>query len=168
MRKLKLLIVTATIALLSGCSGSDNTLIVDPSVPDNGLPGSRDRIADTSDVKRVDPLRRLGDRRRLQRLVRDASNNVMEGIAVAFSADTGSLTVTQPADHGRHRNANRSTDTRAEILTNRTITVTATVTSYDGPDYLKHHGRRNRHAGHNFRLGVVCPSAKRAPLSSNS
>ena len=127
MRKLKLLFVTAIIALVGGCSGGDNTLIVDPTVPDNTLPGAE--IATLTLLTSAAAINSDGSQiATITALVRDANNNVMDSIPISFSADSGSLSVTQPATTDANGMLTAAL-TPGGDLTNRTITVTATVTS---------------------------------------
>jgi hypothetical protein len=129
MRKLKLLFVTAIIALVGGCSG-DNTLVADPSAPDNTLPGAEiatltlltSAVAIDSDGSQIATITAL---------VRDANNNVMDSIPISFSADSGSLSVTQPATSDETGKLTAALSPGGD-LANRTITVTAAVTSTTG------------------------------------
>lgn len=126
MRKLKLLLATAAIGFIGGCSGSNNTLTVDPSTITD--PGVVQAIISTLTLLTSDAgVNSDGSEiATITALVRDDSNNVVENIAISFSADSGSLVVTQPA-------ATDSDGTLTATLTpggdptNRTITVTATA-----------------------------------------
>ncbi len=130
MRKLKLLLVTAAIALVGGCSGSDNTLIVDPALVATGLPAAV--IATLTLLTSDAAIDSDGsETATITALVRDANNNVMEDIAISFAADSGSLVVTQPAVTDSNGMLAAAL-TPGGNLTNRTITVTATVTSTTG------------------------------------
>jgi hypothetical protein len=124
MRKLKFLIITAAMALV-GCSGDSNTLISGPDAPGAGpdapviatltlLTSSASINSDGSETATITAL------------VRDSNNNVMEEIAIAFSADSGSLIVTQPAVTDANGTLTAALSPGGD-LTNRTITVTATA-----------------------------------------
>ena len=127
MRKLKVLIVTAMMALIAACSGSDNTLVVDPMVAANNNLPPPPVISSLTLLTSAASVGSDGtESATITALVRDASNNVMEAIPISFSADSGSLIVTQPA----------TTDANGTLiallgpggdLTNRSITITATA-----------------------------------------
>jgi hypothetical protein len=126
MRKLKLLLATAAIGFIGGCSGSNNTLTVDPATITD--PGVVQAIISTLTLLTSDAgINSDGSEiATITALVRDDSNNVVENVSISFSADSGSLVVTQPA-------ATDSAGTLTATLTpggdptNRTITVTATA-----------------------------------------
>jgi len=130
MRKLKLLFVTATIALVGGCSDGDNTLIVDPTVPGTTVPG-----AEIETLTLLTSTAAIGsdgsETATITALIRDGNNNVVEGITVAFASDTGSLTVAQPAVTDANGKVTAAL-TPGGDLTNRTITVTAATTTTTG------------------------------------
>jgi len=130
MRKLKLFFVTAIIALVGGCSGGDNTLIVDPTTPGTSVPGAEIATLTllTSDPAIVSDGSQTAT---ITALVRDANNNVMDGVSIAFASDSGSLNVTQPAVTDANGKATAAL-TPGGDLTNRTITVTATTTATTG------------------------------------
>jgi hypothetical protein len=126
MRKLKLLLITAAMALVGGCSGSDNSLVADPNVAAPGTPEAA-VIATLTLLTSTAAISSDGsETATITALVRDADNNVMEDIGIAFSANSGSLIVTQPAVTDSNGILTAALSPGGD-LTNRTITVTATA-----------------------------------------
>ncbi len=126
MRKLKLLIATAAIGFIVGCSGSNNTLTVDPATLTG--PGAAEVIIATLSLLTSDPgINSDGsETATITALVLDEANNVMEDVPISFSADSGSLVITQPAVTGSDGTLTAAL-TPGGNPTNRTITVTATA-----------------------------------------
>ena len=97
MGKLKLILVSAAIALVAACSGgSDDTLVGNPSTGPGGQPaaqvGTLTLLTSSPSIPSDG-----GVPATISALVRDSNNNVMEDVSVVFSASSGSLVVTQPA-----------------------------------------------------------------------
>ena len=120
--------VCLTVALLTACGGSDPAFTTPPG-QGTQAPELESLVLLTSSPQLPSdgalPVN-------LTAQVKDASNNLVPDLAVSFSSDSGSLTVTQPV-----------TDVSGQALatlstlgdpTNRTITVTASVS--DGTDTL--------------------------------
>ncbi|HEY5624370.1 MAG TPA: Ig-like domain-containing protein [Gammaproteobacteria bacterium] len=126
MRKLKLLLATAALALIGGCSGSDNTLTIDPATLAD--PAVVEAVIATLTLLTSDPgINSDGsETATITALARDADNNVMEDIAVSFSADSGSLVITQPAVTGPNGTLTAALTPGGDPA-NRSITVTATA-----------------------------------------
>ena len=125
MRKLTSLVLLLTATVLTGCGGSDNTLFN----PNPGTPGTTPPpdIATLTLLTSAAAIASDGsETATITALVRDTNNNVVEGVAVVFSSDSGSLAVTQPAitDANGQLTATLST---AGDATARTITVTGTA-----------------------------------------
>ena len=117
-----------TVALLTACGGSDPAFTTPP--------GQGSQAADLESLTLLTSSPQLPSDGalpvNLTAQVKDANNNLVPDLAVNFSSDSGSLTVTQPI-----------TDVSGQALatlstlgdpTNRTITVTASVS--DGTDTL--------------------------------
>lgn len=122
MRKLELLILILTTALLSACGSSDDALVGGLGLGPGGQPpadiGSLTLLTSSPQI----PSDGAADAT-ISALVRDSNNNVMENVSVVFTADSGSMVVTQPiTDQSGLASATLST---AGDRTNRTITVTA-------------------------------------------
>ncbi len=128
MRKLICLFALLTAALAAGCGGSKDTL----SNPDAGLPPGTTPPADIATLTLLTDAGAIAsdgsETATITALVRDTNNNVVEGVAVTFAADSGSLAVSQPAvtDVNGQLTATLST---AGDPTARTITITATADS---------------------------------------
>ena len=120
MRKLSLLLLTIA-AFLTACGSSDDTLSggLGPGGQPVAAIGSLTLLTSSPQI----PSDGANDAT-ITALVRDSNNNVMESVPVVFTADSGSLVVTQPAitDPAGQLTATLST---AGNTTNRTITVTA-------------------------------------------
>ncbi len=120
MRKLNLLVLTIA-AFLTACGSSDDTL-------SGGLGPGGQPIANIGSLTLLTSSPQIpsdgANDATITALVRDSNNNVMESVPVVFTADSGSLVVTQPAitDPAGQLTATLST---AGNTTNRTITVTA-------------------------------------------
>jgi len=125
MRKTQLLVVTTAMALVGGCSGGDNSLVVDPALIGTGLP---EAVLGTLTLLTSDPALDSdgSETATITALVRDDDNNVMEDVAIAFSADSGSLIVTQPATTDASGTLTAAL-TPGGNSTNRTISITATA-----------------------------------------
>lgn len=122
MGKLKWILMTAAIAVLTACSGgSDNTLVGSGSTggQTNAAVGSLTLLTSSPGIPSDGSVTAT-----ISALVRDSNNNVMPGVSVIFSADSGSLVVSQPAvtDDNGVLTAELSV---AGVPTNRTITITA-------------------------------------------
>jgi hypothetical protein len=94
MGKLKYLLLVAAAALLGACSGSDDTLVGGGVVPG----GSGAAVASLTLITSSPSIPSDGSATvTITGLVRDSNNNVMEGVGIVFSADSGSLVVSQPS-----------------------------------------------------------------------
>ena len=121
MRKLKLLVLTVA-AFLTACGSSDNSLNGTVLGPGGLLLVNIGTLTLLTSSPQIPSDG--GSDATITALVRDANNNVMEGVPVLFTANSGSLVVTQPAlsDQAGQLTATLST---AGDTSNRTITVTA-------------------------------------------
>lgn len=123
MGKLKWILMTAAVAVLAACSGgSDNTLVGGTGTgPGTGQAevGSLTLLTSSPSIPSDGKLPAT-----ISALVRDSNNNVMPDVSIVFSADSGSLVVTQPAvtDDSGVLTAELSS---GGDPTNRTITITA-------------------------------------------
>ncbi len=123
MGKLKLILISAAMAVLAACSGgSDDTLVGGnppggPGVPPPAAVGSLTLLTSSPQIPSDGNVPAT-----ISALVRDSNNNVMPDVSVVFSASSGSLVVTQPAvtDESGVLTAQL---TAAGDPTNRTITV---------------------------------------------
>ncbi len=128
MRKLICLLLLLKGAALAGCGGSDDTL----SNPNAGLPPGQPPPADVATLTLLTSTGAIAsdgsETATITALVRDTNNNVVEGVAVVFSSDSGSLAVSQPAitDVNGQLTAILST---AGDPNARTITVTGTTSN---------------------------------------
>jgi Bacterial Ig-like domain (group 1) len=116
------------VALATGCGGQDDAFTTPPITDQPGAALATLALLTSSPQLPSDGALPVN----LTAQVKDASNNLVSDVAVSFSADSGSLAVTQAI-----------TDTTGQALatlttlgnpTNRTITVTASVT--DGTNTL--------------------------------
>lgn len=117
----KLIIVTAIAAFgLSSCGGEDNTLTPPAPLPVDLGPeiASIDLITDNPQIPSDG-----GIPANITAFVKDSSNNFVEGASVAFSSDSGGITVTQSTTNASGT-ATAALSTAGDP-TNRTITVTA-------------------------------------------
>lgn len=125
MRKLSYLLIGAAAAVLAACSGgSDNTL---GGGNGGAAPGGTTPEAEVATLTLLTsspqiPSDGTGDAT-ISALVRDANNNVMENVAVVFTADSGSLAVAQPGTTDANGVLTATLSTAGDP-TNRTITVT--------------------------------------------
>ncbi len=95
MRTLRMLLTTAALAALAACSGgSDDTLTGSPQPPGGG--GAVDVATLTLLTSSPQIPSDGATTATITALVRDANNNVMEGVPVVFQASSGSLAVSQP------------------------------------------------------------------------
>lgn len=107
--------------LLAACGGSGGPVGEEPTpTPIGPVPASLTLFSD------MGSLRSSGaDTANLTAIVKDANNVVISGVTVNFSANSGSLTVTQPTTNAQGQAlATLGTPGNPE---NRTITVTATI-----------------------------------------
>jgi hypothetical protein len=96
MGNLKYLLLAAAAAMLSACSGGSDDTLVGGVPPPGG--GSGAEVASLTLLTSSPTIRSNGSNTvTITALVRDSNNNVIEDIGVVFSADSGSLVVTQPA-----------------------------------------------------------------------
>ena len=121
MRKFLSVVFVFAAAMMAGCGGSDDTL-VGTAPPPGGGP-----VVDISSLSVLTSSPNIPSDGALPAtitaLVQDVNNNVVEGVTVIFSADSGGLAVTEPV-------TNNSGVASAELTTagdpaNRTITITA-------------------------------------------
>lgn len=114
---------------LAGCSGGDNTIVAPP--PGNGGGNGEPppvALADVSLIASSNLLESAGTGSvTLTAIVRDVNNNVVEGVTVVFSADSGLLQVLNGQTDSA--GAARAQLTTAGDPTNRPIDVTASVGS---------------------------------------
>ena len=109
MRKLNLLLLTIA-AFLTACGSSDDTL-------SGGLGPGGQPVANIGSLTLLTSSPQIpsdgANDATITALVRDSNNNVMESVPVVFTADSGSLVVTQPAitDPGGQLTATLSTAT---------------------------------------------------------
>jgi len=120
MRKLSLLLLTIA-AFLTACGSSDDSLNGSALGPGGLLSvpiGSLTLLTSSPQIPSDG-----GSDATITALVRDSNNNVVEGVPVVFTANSGSLVVTQPSvtDQAGQLTAELST---AGDTTNRTITIT--------------------------------------------
>lgn len=125
MRKLRVFVVMAAVAVLGACSGgSDNTLVGGTGTGGSGGPpaaiGSLTLLTSSPQI----PSDGSADAT-ISALVRDSNNNVMPNVSVVFSADAGSLVVSQPATTDSNGVVTAALSTGGDP-TNRPITVSAT------------------------------------------
>ncbi|HUO68544.1 MAG TPA: Ig-like domain-containing protein, partial [Gammaproteobacteria bacterium] len=95
MQTLKLWLLAAATLALMACSGSDNTIVAPPGT--NGGAGSGSAATLTLLTSSPQIPSDGSASATITALVRDASNNVVSGQSVAFTASSGALVVSQPA-----------------------------------------------------------------------
>ena len=122
MRRFLSVVFVFMTAVVASCGGSDNTLVNTTPPPTGGVPpvdvSSLSVLTSSPNIPSDGALPAT-----ITALVRDANNNVVEGVPVLFGADSGGLAVTEPM-------TNPSGFATAELSTagdpaNRTISVTA-------------------------------------------
>ena len=126
MGKLKFFAITMVVALLSACSGGDdNTLVTDVVGGPGGTTIAGVAILTLLTSSPQMPSDGAGNAT-ITALARDINNNVMEGVPVLFTSDSGSLVITQPATTDINGQLTATLSTAGD-RTNRTITVTGTA-----------------------------------------
>jgi len=124
MGKLKFIVTIAAAALLAACSGgSDNTLVsaTGPGGQPAALVASLTLLTSSPQI----PSDGTADAT-LTALVRDANNNIMSGVPVLFSSNSGSLVLSQPITTDDNGIVTASLSSAGDP-TNRTVTVLADV-----------------------------------------
>lgn len=129
MRNVKIWLLAVAAAALAGCGGgSDDTLTGGggagggdvPAVADVTLIASNPQLPSDASTEVT-----------ITALVRDSNNNVMSDVPVQFSADSGSVAVTQPATTDENGTATARLSTQGN-QTNRTITITGSAAGRSG------------------------------------
>jgi hypothetical protein len=129
MGKLRILLLTAAAVLMGACSGGDNTIVGQPVIPGGGGGGGANpslAAVTVSSSSPTIPSDGSADAT-LTAFVRDANNNLIEGIPVQFTASSGGVSGS-PAITDSTGTANAQLVTAGDS-TLRTVTVTATAGS---------------------------------------
>jgi hypothetical protein len=122
MHKLKLILLAAAAAVLSACGGgSDDTLTTPPGGPNAPQVASLTLLTSSTQIPSdgAEPAT-------ISALVRDSNNNVMPDVTVLFTANSGSLVVSQPATTNDDGVVTARLSTAGDQA-NRVITVSGTA-----------------------------------------
>jgi hypothetical protein len=120
MQTLKHWLLAAATVALCACSGSDNTLVAPPGTGGTGTPSAATLTLLTSSPQIPSDGSASAT---ITALVRDATNNVVTGQSVAFTASSGALVVSTPATTDKNGLLTATLSTAGDP-TNRAITVT--------------------------------------------
>ena len=119
MQTLKLWLLAAVTLALCACSGSDNTIVKPPgSSTGTGSAATLTLLTSNPQIPSDGSASAT-----ITALVRDATNNVVPGQSVVFTATSGALVVSQPSTTDENGVLTATLSTAGDP-TNRTITVT--------------------------------------------
>ncbi len=125
MLNLKNITLALVAVVLAACGSSDGTIVGSPGTP--GTPGGTPDIGSLTLITSSPQMPSDGSASvTITALVRDANNNVMAGVPIVMSTDSGSLSVPSPAVTDSSGQL-AATLTNASNPMNRTITISATA-----------------------------------------
>jgi hypothetical protein len=123
MGRFKFSLLAGVAIVLAACSGTDNTLVGDGSAG-----GNQQQTPDVATLTLLTSSTQIPSdgtaNATITALVQDTNNNVMQDVGVVFTADSGSLVVSQPMTTDANGTVTATLSTAGDP-TNRTITVTA-------------------------------------------